>query len=105
MNHKHHDVICAMARGEKVEFRLSEKWIMWHEGCAYSPFDHSDLEWRIVPKVLSINGMEFPAPVPPGSGGFYVRVSRECGAATYFYHYTDEARKAHFDAILRASTP
>lgn len=58
----------------------------------------------IEPKMLNINGMEFPAP----TGGPYKLYVTGCGEhdtlhATYG-HDNLEAFKAHFDALVKAST-
>jgi hypothetical protein len=106
---KHREVIIAMANDEKVEFRSGEH-CPWTDASKSNPISHPQYEWRITPKMLSINGMEFPAPVGGSTGEFYIVVKRGelnkvAAVMNSFYHHTEADACQMYDAIVKACTP
>mgnify|MGYP003454062014 CR=1 FL=1 len=66
--HPHAEVLKAIADGEIVEYRINmtKPWApryVPHEGRLVNPINDSDFEWRVKPKMCSINGNEFPTPM------------------------------------------
>lgn len=86
------------------------------------PFWSKEFQYRRKPKMLSINGFEFPEPcrVAPSEGAMYYVPSLTRGSKVYrthwdgdstdryyleigFVHLTEEAATRHADAILSAT--
>ena len=70
----------------------------WH-----SPLSSPQWGWRIKPKIMSINGREFPAPVD-GSLRQWIRISTG-NEESVFLHSTQEARDLHYKILVEESTP
>ena len=61
MEHRHAAVLRAIADGQEVEWRgIDAPWITG--ATSINPLGSPDLEWRIKPRVIVINGREVPEP-------------------------------------------
>lgn len=94
---------------ESVQFRsVDGNWITYIDR-GVNPFEDAEMEWRIKPKSLSINGREFEQPCTVGMDMGWV-VYLRCGDLGgddqhYFYHATKEARDLHYKILVEESTP
>jgi hypothetical protein len=104
MKHPHAEVLAAWLADTslKLEYRMlsTEHWLTPNTKTT-NPLTRYDFEWRIAPKILSINGREFPAPRANNSG-WYLKIQTGTGVKN-FYHDTEEARDAHYKALVLAS--
>lgn len=117
--HKHAALLRAVADGEKVEVLLGNYWFEGDKNELLRQIGENVIRqnWRIKPKMLNINGKEFPEPLREASVGALVYwpnieigcVSQSMFSNEYLYkrllkngflHDTPEAAQAHLDAIL-----
>jgi hypothetical protein len=102
---KHREIIIAMANDEKVEY-WSPEYDQWLPAGVYNPVNYPQFQWRIAPKMMSINGMEFPAPVSRITKAlWYVYVQGPTGIHESFHHATEADSRQMYEAIVKACTP
>ncbi len=65
------EVKLAWAKGEKVQWRQSFDWDDLGATNILGIFDDEDIEFRLKPRTITINGMEVPAPFEPKDGDKY----------------------------------
>lgn len=123
--HVHAELLRAIADGREIEFL--DNYGCWSKAC------HSNVlgalatrpatgapKFRVKPSTITVNGIEVPEPlrVVPGVGATYWFVSAFRGAVKMRYtvdegdhhalksglcHATEEAARAHFEAIISTS--
>lgn len=79
----------AWANGEDVEFRIlsslnHKEWKNIYDasnGFSIQEFDAEEIDFRLKPRTITINGIEVPAPFEPKHGDyvFYITDSENCG--------------------------
>ena len=118
--HPHAEILKAYADDTSVEIECHNPDRLWDKVDIDSVIDYPGFEFRIKPKMLSINGIEFPEPmrVAPEIGTPYCVVdssrvrgyiwdgsSLSAGAElkSGFCHLTEEAAQQHRRAIVLAN--
>ena len=115
--HPHKDLICQWAEDTSLTFqRFEVETNKWKD--TSHPHFFPECEYRIKPKMISLNGFEYPEPLKEeplwGTQVFHFaeHAVRDCGWAAMDWqlellkqrrlHLTREAAQQHFEATIKA---
>ena len=105
--HLHADILRALADGKKIECRIQQHVYTgdWRKGNLQDVCNNpGDLEFRIAPETVLINGVECPKPGHQNGNHSRIRLSiencMEPEARSYYYANGTDARTV-FDALCK----
>jgi hypothetical protein len=118
--HKHAEVLRAIADGETVQYLIRDEWVDRPEkSMTVDPITCERMQWRIKPKMISLNGFEYPEPLssaPPKGTVVWTTWVRSVESIVFSelnesamamlkqrrLHLTREAAEMHFEAQIKA---
>jgi hypothetical protein len=118
--HKHAEVLRAIADGETVQYLIRDEWVDRPEkSMTVDPITCERMQWRIKPKMISLNGFEYPEPLteaPQEGTAVWTTWVRDVQSIVFNplkevsmtllkqrrLHLTKEAAQQHFEAIIKA---
>ena len=83
----------AWVNGEDVECMLLNKWEKLGGSTPLSIFDRDEVKFRLKPRIITINGIEVPAPFEPKDGNKYFfidPVNSNVGYSSDYYEDKNE---------------
>lgn len=88
----------AWANGEMVQWRQTFSWNDLGVMNMLGIFDADDIEFRLKPRTVKINGIEVPAPFEPKEDGMFYILDDGCssGYRTYAYEVDGDAANLFF---------
>ena len=100
--HKHAAILRAIADGKPFEYRNIDDW--WYKGSLFILAQHGDLEWRIKPETITINGVECLKPVPQEDEANQLVIkcwnNRECINQISLFFPTEADAVKVYDALV-----
>ena len=66
----------AWATNKDVEYMPLNEWYLLGGSTPLSIFDRDDVQFRLKPRTITLNGIEVPAPFEPKEGEYYWSIGR-----------------------------